>query len=322
MRTIRTIIALGLAASLAAAPAARAQGYPAKPVRIVVPYPAGGTTDIVARIVSPVLGEALGQPIIVENKAGAGGTIGTAEVARAAPDGHTVAVVFDNHAVNHHLYKNLPYDPFKAFEPVSLMVQSPLLLVGATNFPPSSARELVDYAKANRGKVPYGSTGTGNSSHLATLLLASREGIEAVHIPYKGGGPLVNDLIGGQVSFAFASLPLFAPHVRGGKLKALGVGGKARAPQLPQVPTVGETLPGFEAQSWVGMLVPAGTPRPVVARLADEVAKALARPDLRERLAGQGFIVVASSPGEFGSYLRAESDKWGKVIRDLKVTVE
>jgi tripartite-type tricarboxylate transporter receptor subunit TctC len=316
------LIAAGLAALVAFAPATQAQTYPTKPVRLVVPYPAGGTTDIVTRIVSPVLGEALGQPIIVENRSGAGGTIGTADVARAAPDGHTALVVFDNHAVNHYLYKTLPYDPLKAFEPVSLMVQSPLLLVGAPNFPPSTVRELVDYAKANRGKVAYGSTGTGNSSHLASLLLVQREGIDAVHVPYKGGGPLTNDLLGGQVSFAFASLPLFMPHVRSGKLKGLGVAGKERVPQLPQVPTVAETLPGFEAQSWVGMLVPAGTPQPVVTRLAREVANALARADLKERLAAQGFIVIGSTPGEFGAYVRAESDKWGKIIRDLNVTLE
>ena len=316
------LIAATLAALVAGAPAALAQTFPTKPVRVVVPYPAGGTTDLVARIVTPVLAESLGQPVLVENKAGAGGTIGTAEAARAAPDGHTVLAVFDNHAVNHHLYKNLPYDPLKAFEPVSLMVQSPLLLVGATSFPPANVAELVEYAKANRGKVAFGSTGTGNSGHLAALLLAQRGGYEALHVPYKGGAPLINDLLGGQVGYAFISMPLVAPHVRGGKLKALGLAGRERAPQLPQVPTVADTLAGFEAQSWVGMLVPAGTPQPVVARLASETAKALARPDLRERLAGQGFIVVGSTPADFGVYIRAESDKWGKVIRDLNVTLE
>ena len=316
------IIAAALAALAVAAPAALAQTFPTKPVRVVVPYPAGGTTDLVTRIVTPVLAESLGQPVLVENKAGAGGTIGTAEAVRAAPDGHTVLVVFDNHAVNHHLYKNLPYDPLKAFEPVSLMVQSPLLLVGATSFPPSNVGELVAYAKANRGKVAFGSTGTGNSGHLAALLLAQRGGYEALHVPYKGGAPLINDLLGGQVGFAFISMPLVASQVRGGKLKAIGLAGRDRAPQLPQVPTVADTLPGFEAQSWVGMLVPAGTPEPVVARLAAETTKALARPDIRERLAGQGFIVVASSPGDFGTYIRAESDKWGKVIRELNVTLE
>ena len=289
---------------------------------MIVPYPAGGTTDLVARIVTPALAESLGQPVLVENKSGAGGTIGTAEAARAVPDGHTVLVVFDNHAVNHHLYKNLPYDPLKAFEPVSLMVQSPLLLVGAMSFPPANVGELVEYAKAQRGKVAFGSTGTGNSGHLAALLLAQRGGYEAIHVPYKGGAPLINDLLGGQVGFAFISMPLVAPHVRGGKLKALGLAGRERAPQLPQVPTVADTLAGFEAQSWVGMLVPAGTPQPVVARLASETAKALARPDLRERLAGQGFIVVGSTPADFGTYIRAESDKWGKVIRDLNVALE
>jgi tripartite-type tricarboxylate transporter receptor subunit TctC len=315
----RTILTLLLAA---VASTAAAQTYPAKPVRLIVPYPAGGTTDIVARAVAPPLAESLGQPVIVENKAGAGGTIGTAEAARAAPDGYTLLGVFDNHSVNQYLYKNLPYDPLKAFEPVSLMVQSPLLLVGAPNFAPGNVRELVDYGRANPGKLNYGSTETGNSSHLASLALAQREGFDAVHVPYKGGGPLVNDLLGGQVNFAFASMPLFVQHVKGGKLKALGVAGRERAPQLPQVPTVAETLPGFEAQSWVGMLAPAGTPQPIVARLARDLRTTLHRPDLKERLLGQGFIVVGSTPAEFGVYIRAESDKWGKVIRDLNVTLE
>jgi tripartite-type tricarboxylate transporter receptor subunit TctC len=315
----RTILTLLLAAI---ASTAAAQTYPAKPVRLIVPYPAGGTTDIVARAVAPPLAESLGQPVIVENKAGAGGTIGTAEAARAAPDGYTLLGVFDNHSVNQYLYKNIPYDPLKAFEPVSLMVQSPLLLVGAPNFAPANVRELIDYGRANPGKLNYGSTGTGNSSHLASLALAQREGFDAVHVPYKGGGPLVNDLLGGQVNFAFASMPLFVQHVKGGKLKALGVAGRERAPQLPQVPTVAETLPGFEAQSWVGMLAPAGTPQPIVARLARDLRTTLHRPDLKERLLGQGFIVVGSTPAEFGVYIRAESDKWGKVIRDLNVTLE
>ncbi len=315
----RTILTLLLAA---VASAAVAQTYPAKPVRLIVPYPAGGTTDIVARAVAPLLAESLGQPVIVENKSGAGGTIGTAEAARAAPDGYTLLAVFDNHSVNQFLYKNLPYDPLKAFEPVSLMVQSPLLLVGAPNFAPGNVRELVDYGRANPGKLNYGSTGTGNSSHLASLALAQREGFDAVHVPYKGGGPLVNDLLGGQVNFAFASMPLFVQHVKGGKLKALGVAGRERAPQLPQVPTVAETLPGFEAQSWVGMLAPTGTPQPIVARLARDLRTTLQRPDLKERLLGQGFVVVGSTPAEFGVYIRAESDKWGKVIRDLNVTLE
>jgi len=316
------IAAACLAAAVAIGPAALAQSYPSKPVRLVVPFPAGGTTDIVTRAMAPVLAESLGQPVIVENKPGAGGTIGTAEAARAVPDGYTLLVVFDNHAVNHYLYKNLPYDPFKAFEPVSLMVQSPLLLVGAMRFPPRSVEELVDYGRANRGRLNYGSTGTGNSSHLASLLLVQRGGIEAVHVPYKGGGPLVNDLLGGQVDFAFASLPLFVQYVKGGKLRALGVAGRERVPQLPDVPTVAEALPGFEAQSWVGMLAPANTPQPVVARLAREVGIALGQTELKARLLAQGFVVVASTPEQFGAYLRAESDKWGRVIRDLNVTLE
>lgn len=311
-----------LMAALAAAPAALARTDPAKPVRLIVPDPAGGTTDSVARAVAPVLAASLGPPVIVENTAGAGGTIGTAEAARAAPDGYTLRVAFDTHSVNHNLFKNLPYDPLPAFAPVSLMVQSPLRLVGAPNFAPANVREPVDDGKANPDKRNDGSTGTGNASHLASLALAQPEGFPAVHVPYKGGGPLVNDLLGGQINVALASMPRFVPHVKEGQLEALGRAGRERAPQRPQVPTVAETLPGLEAQSWVAMFAPAGTPQPVLARRARDVRTAVQRPDLKARLLGPRFIVVGSTPEALDAYFRAESEKWGKVIGELNVTLE
>jgi tripartite-type tricarboxylate transporter receptor subunit TctC len=259
---------------------------------------------------------------VVENRAGAGGSIGEAEAAKAAPDGGTVLFVFDTHAVNHLLYKGLGYDPFKSFEHVSLLVTSPQTLVGANNFAPSSVAELVAYAKANPGKVTYATVGAGSSNHLNALLLSGRTGIEMTHVPYKGGAPMMIDLVGGQVNVMFVSAPQAIPQVKAGRIKALAIGSSRRIEQLPDTPTVAETLPGFAAQSWVGMLVPAGVPKEIVARYGAEARKALAEPEVRGKLAAQGFEVVGSSPEDFLVFARAESEKWAKVIRDYNIRVE
>jgi tripartite-type tricarboxylate transporter receptor subunit TctC len=296
--------------------------YPNKPVRVIVPWPAGGTVDGFARVVGPSFSSGLGRPIVVENKAGAGGSIGQAEAAKAPADGHTVLLVFDTHAVNHLLYKNLGYDPFKSFEHISLLVTSPQVLAGATNFAPGSVPELVAFAKANPGKVTYATVGAGSSNHLNALLLSNRTGIEMTDVPYKGGAPMMIDLVGGQVNVMFVSAPQAIPQVKGGRIKALAIGSSRRIPQLPDAPTVAETLPGFAAQSWVGMLVPAGTPKEIVARLHAEAKKALADPDVRGKLAAQGFDVVGSTPEEFLAFARTESEKWAKVIRDYNIRVE
>jgi tripartite-type tricarboxylate transporter receptor subunit TctC len=312
------LLALGMSLPLAAAFAQ----YPAKPIRMIVPWPAGGTVDGVARVLGPKLTEGLGRPIIVENKAGAGGSIGQAESAKAPADGHTVLLVFDTHAVNHLLYRDLGYDPFKSFEHVSLLVTSPQVLAGATNFAPGSVPELVAFAKANPGKVTYATVGAGSSNHLNALLLSNRTGIEMTHVPYKGGAPMMIDLVGGQVNVMFVSAPQAIPQVKAGRIKALAIGSARRIAQLPDTPTVAETLPGFAAQSWVGMLVPAGTPREIVARLNAEARKALDDPGVRGKLDAQGFDVVGSEPGEFLAFARAESEKWAKVIRDYNIRVE
>lgn len=311
-------LALGVSLPMAAALAQ----YPSKPIRVIVPWPAGGTVDGVARVIGPSFSAGLGRPVLVENKAGAGGSIGQAEAAKAPADGHTVLFVFDTHAVNHLLYGNLGYDPFKSFEHVSLLVTSPQVLAGATNFAPSTIAELVAQAKANPGKVTYATVGAGSSNHLNALLLSNRTGIEMTHVPYKGGAPMMIDLVGGQVNVMFVSAPQAIPQVKAGRIKALAIGSSRRIPQLPDTPTVGETLPGFAAQSWVGMLVPAGTPQEIVARLHAEVAKALADPEVRGKLAGQGFDVVGSTPEEFLAFARSESEKWAKVIRDYRIRVE
>ncbi len=312
------LLALGMSLPMAGAFAQ----YPAKPIRVIVPWPAGGTVDGIARVIGPSLSSGLGRAIVVENKAGAGGSIGQAEAAKAAPDGHTALLVFDTHAVNHLLYKNLGYDPFKSFEHVSLLVTSPQVLAGATNFAPNTVQELVTLAKANPGKVTYATVGAGSSNHLNALLLSNRTGIEMTHVPYKGGAPMMIDLVGGQVNVMFVSAPQAIPQVKAGRIKALAIGSARRIPQLPDTPTVAETLPGFAAQSWVGMLVPAGTPREIVARLNAEATKALADPGVRGKLDAQGFDVVGSTPEEFLAFARAESEKWAKVIRDYNIRVE
>jgi tripartite-type tricarboxylate transporter receptor subunit TctC len=233
-----------------------------------------------------------------------------------------VLFVFDTHAVNHLLYKNLGYDPFKSFEHVSLLVTSPQALVAANNFAPSSVAALVAYAKASPGKVTYATVGAGSSNHLNALLLSGRTGIEMTHVPYKGGAPMMVDLVGGQVNVMFVSAPQAIPQVKAGRIKALAIGSAARIPQLPDTPTVAETLPGFSAQSWVGMLVPAGTPKETVARYNAEARKALADSGVRGKLVAQGFDIVGSRPEEFLAFARAESDKWAKVIRDYNIKVE
>jgi len=314
-------IVAGFAAILFAA-VALAQGYPSKPVRVIVPWPAGGTVDGVARVIGPSFSAGLGRPVLVENKAGAGGSIGQAEAAKAPADGHTVLLVFDTHAVNHLLYKNLGYDPFKSFEHVSLLVTSPQVLAGATNFAPSTIAEFVTQAKANPGKVTYATVGAGSSNHLNALLFSNRTGIEMTHVPYKGGAPMMIDLVGGQVNVMFVSAPQAIPQVKAGRIKALAIGAARRIPQLPDTPTVAETLPGFAAQSWVGMLVPAETPKEIVARLNAEAKKALADPQVRGKLSAQGFDVVGNTPEEFLAFARAESEKWSKVIRDYRIRVE
>jgi tripartite-type tricarboxylate transporter receptor subunit TctC len=308
---------------LASAPVlAAAQGHPAKPLKLVVPWPAGGTVDGVARVMSPKLAESLGQPVIVENKPGAGGSVGAAAVARSLPDGQTLLMVFDTHAVNHHLYRDSGYDGFRSFEHISQLVSSPQILVAATNFRPATLAELIAYAKANPGRVTYGSVGTGSSNHSNALLLASRAGIEMVHVPYKGGAPMMADLIGGQLNVMFVSAPQAIPQLKAGRIKAFASGSRKRMPQLPDTPTVGETLSGFEAASWVGVVVPAGTPKEIVARLHHAFIRTLEDAEVGGKLRAQGFETVGSTPDEFLRFVGAESDKWAKVVREYAIKVE
>ena len=311
-----------LLAALAAIPCfAFAQAYPAKPVRMIVPFPPGGTTDLIARIVQPKFQEFLGQPVVIENKGGAGGSVGAAEAAQAAPDGYTILLVFDTHAVNHHIYKMAP-DPFTRLEHIMLMVSSPSTLVAVSSFAPNNLREVVARAKAESGKVTYATAGAASSNHLGALLLEQYAGIRMTHVHYKGGGPMIQALLGNQIDITFISTPLILPHIKAGKVKAIAVGGQKRMAVLPEVPTLSETYPGFEQISWFGLLTPIGVPREITAKLHREMGRALEVPEVRARLEERGFEVVASSPAEFLRYVRAESDKLGKLIRDNNIVPE
>ena len=297
------------------------QSYPAKPVRIIVPFPAGGTTDLVARMVQAKFQEFLGVQTIIENKGGAGGSIGANEAARAAPDGYTFLMVFDTHATNHHIYKEAP-DPFKTLEHLMLMVTSPSTLVAVPDFAPGNLKDLIARAKQEPGRVTYASVGSASSNHLGILQLEQAAGIAMTHIPYKGGGPLIQALLGQQVDISFVSTPLILPHLKSGKVKGIATGGRKRLAQMPEIPTLSETFPGMEMVSWFGLLAPVGVPRDITARIRRDMARAMEVPEIRQRLIDGGFDIVASSPDEFLKFVQNESDKLGKLIKDNGIKVE
>ena len=307
-------------ASLMAAAACLAQGYPAKPVRVIVPWPAGGGADIVARGVTQKLTEHFNQPFVVENRPGASGSLGTEVAAKQAPDGYTLLLIGANHATNSHLYPKLGFDPIRDFEPISLLTEAHNLLVVHPSVNARSVSEIIALARARPGQISYGSAGNGTTGHLAMELLKLSAKIDMVHIPYKGGAPFVNDLLGGQVSLGFENVLSSSPHVASGKLRAIATSGRQRSRALPEVPTVAESgLPGFEVVLWQGLLAPAGTPRPIIERLHEGVAASMAKPDLRERFAQLNVEPVGGTPAQFAAYLQSELDKWGKVIRSAGI---
>jgi tripartite-type tricarboxylate transporter receptor subunit TctC len=320
---------LGLAASLLAgsllvalhAAAGAAQPYPAKPLRMMVPANPGGATDVVARMLAPKLGEALGQPVLIDNRGGAGGTIGTEAVARAAPDGYTLLAIFDNFTTNPYLFKGLSYDPLKDFTPISLAVTSALIVVVPSQLGITRLEDLVRIAKAKGSALNYASAGPGSSNRLATELFKLAAGINPTAIHYKGGSAAMAALLGGQVDMMFVTLGVGLPYVKAGKLTALAVSSAGRNRLLPELPALGELYPGFEAQSWVGVLGPAGMPREIVARLNAEIVRVLAT-DVKERLQSQGYEVIGSTPEALGEWLRAESARWGRVIREQGITLD
>jgi tripartite-type tricarboxylate transporter receptor subunit TctC len=311
-----TGIALALAAPLAAADTA-AQ-YPSKPIHLVVPFPPGGTTDILARDVAQKLSETWHQQVIVENRPGAGGNIGADLVAKAAPDGYTLVMgTVGTHAINPSLYKKMPYDHVKDFAPVILVAGVPNVLVVNPSLPVHSVQELIAYAKANPGKLNFASSGNGTSIHLSGELFKAMTGVQMTHVPYKGSAPALTDLMGGQVQLMFDNLPSSLGFIKAGKLRALAVTSAARSATLPDLPTIAESgLPGFEASSWFGVLAPAGTPRDVVQKLNHAIAAWLATDDAKQRLLAQGAIAAGGSPESFAKHIDAETTKWAKVVAE------
>ena len=301
-----------------------AQTWPAKPLRLIVPFPPGGGNDVIARAVAQKLGERLGQSVVVENRAGANGIVGLQALLQAAPDGHTIAVgAAGPLAVNPSLYDKLPYEPLKDFAPVTNMVNFPLLLVTHPSVAAKNTRDLVALAKAQPGKLHYSSPGSGNSGHLAGELFNSMAGVKTVHVPYKGQGPALTDLLAGQVQMLYSSIPSVLPHVRQGQLNAIAVGSAKRIPSLPDIPTIAESgVPGYEAYSWVGMIAPAATPKAVISRLNREIVDILKERDVAEKLNGQGALPVGDTPEQFGAYIRSEIDKWGAVVRSSNIKVD
>jgi tripartite-type tricarboxylate transporter receptor subunit TctC len=293
--------------------------YPFKPVRPVVPAAAGGPTDLIARAIAPKLSEGLGQPVLVDNRGGAGGVVGTDIVAKAAPDGHTLALVFISHATNPAMAGKLPYDSARDFAPVTLVGYQTLLLVTHPSLPVNSVRDLITLAKSKPGKLDYAAD-KASGPHLAGELFKASTGTAIVHIAYKGNGPALADTLSGQIPFMFNTISTSLPHVKAGKLKALAVTSAQRSPLAPDVPTMAESgLPGFEVTPWYGILAPAGTPPEVVARLNAEALKVLRNPETRALLERQGIELVGSSPQEFGAYLQAETAKWTKVIKSAGI---
>ncbi len=313
----------GLAlAILAAAPQASGQGYPNKPVRIIVPNAASGLADICARLVAAKLGEALGRQFLVENRPGAGGTLGTAAAVRAAPDGYTLLAVFDSHAANPHLFGNLPYDTLADLAPISLLVRGPLVLVVRPGLSAASAEDFVKLARSKPGAINFATVGPGSPARLLMELLKIEAGIEVTMVSYKGAGLALGDLVGGEVDAMFATVPSVSSHMKAGRLRALAITSARRSPVAPGVPAMSETYPGFVSEAWVGLLAPAKTPPGIVARLNAEVVKLLDLPDVKAHFAEQGLETAGGTPAQLDQWIRAELERWGKVIREQKITLE
>lgn len=324
MQTTTKTIRLALVIAGFAATNAFAQAYPSKPIRLIVPFPPGGGNDVIARVVGQKLSERFGQPVIIDNRAGSNGIVGLQALAQAAPDGYTIGVgAAGPMAVNPSLYEKLPYDPVRDFAPITNMVIFPLLLVTHPSLPAKNMRELIAQATAKPGQIFYASPGNGNSGHLAGELFNSLAKVNTTHVPYKGQGPAVTDLLGGQVQMLYSSIPSVLPYVQQGRLNAVAVGSAQRLKSLPNIPTIAESgVPGYEAYSWVGMIAPANTPKEIVTRLNREIIDILKQKDVEEKLNQQGAIPVADTPEQFSSYIAAEIKKWGAVVKMANIKVD
>jgi tripartite-type tricarboxylate transporter receptor subunit TctC len=323
-KVLRTaLMALGAVLSFTAPLAAQAQGYPERPIKFVVPYPPGGGTDVVARIVQPRLQAVLGQSIVIDNKGGAGGSLGTDIVSKAAPDGYTVLFTLSSHTINPAIFPKLPYDTLKDFEPVGLVASLPQLLAANPGVPVRTVADLVAQAKAAPDKFSFASVGNGSPGHLAGELMVIRTGAQMVHIPYRGGGPAVTDVMGGQVPLIWVSIPAAAQQVKAGKLRALAVSTLKRSPAFPDVPTMHEAgVADFEVDSWYAMLVPAKTPRAIIDRLNKALNTVLAEPAIRSQLLEQGADAVGGTPEALGKVIAAELPKWAKLAKDANIKAD
>ena len=307
---------------LALTTVAAAQDYPAKPVRLIIPFPPGGSNDVVGRLIATKLGEQLGKQVVVDNRAGAGGTIGTELAANAPNDGYTLQIISIAHATNPWLYK-LPYDPIKSFTPISILATGPNVLAINPTLPVNSVKELVALAKQKPGELQYASAGVGSFQHLGGELFKLEAGVNMLHVPFKGGGPSMIDVIGGHTKLLFSSLVQTTPHIRSGKLKALGVGGTKRNPVLPDVPTIAEAgVPTYEAVNWWGLVAPAGTPAPIIARLHKAVQAVQGAEDVQKQFASEGAEIVRMSPAEFGAFMQKEMDRWGRVVKEAGIKAQ
>lgn len=315
-----------LSLTLLLAPLALAQttaAYPSKPITMIVPFPPGGPTDLVARVLAQTMGAQMGQQIIVDNRGGANGNIGSAAAAKAAPDGYTVLYNTSSITLSPALYKKLSYDVQRDLAPVGLAATVPLALVVNTAVPANSLKEFIAYAKANPGKLSYGSAGNGNITHLGAFQFLQANGIDAVHVPYKGSAPADADLVGGQIQFMTDTVNSVAGFVRENRLKLLAVTTLKRTSLFPDAPTMAEAgMPGFDVSAWQGLMVPAGTPEPIIKRLNVEMAKALKDPEVLKKLAGQGAIPLGSTPQEYGAYIKSEMTRWSDIVRQTGVSLE
>lgn len=314
LKTVAVAFALSLACAIGSA---SAQNFPTKPVRFVVPFAPGGSTDTLARTIGQKLSDYLGEQVVVDNRPGANGDIGMLLVARAAPDGYTVVLGYiANLGIGPSLYAKMPYDPVKDFAPITQVAGASNILVVHPSVPAKNFKEFITYTKANPGKVNFASAGVASVGHLTGELLNNLAGIDMVHVPYKGSGQAITDLVGGHVKVMISGMASTLPHVKTGKLRGLATTGAKRTPATPDLPTIAESgFPGFEASSWFGVLAPARTPRPVVARLHADIVKSLQQPDVRQRLENVGFEIVGGTPDEFAGYIQSEIRKWAKVVK-------
>ena len=312
---------LAILLSLLAAPSAFAQAYPNRPIRMISPWPPGGPAEALARVITTKMSETMGQPFVIESKPGANGTIGTTFVAKAPPDGYTLLLAnLGPTAIAPALSKDLQYDTLKDFEPITQVVSGPTLLLVRNGLPVHSVRELIAFAKANPDKLSYGSVGISSTTHLASENLNLMAGINTTHIPYKGSTPVLVDMMGERVDFAFIGISGSIQQARQGQVRAIAISTLKRSPTFPDIPAVAETVPGFELNSWYGLLAPAGTPKPIIARLQQETAAVLKRPDVQDWMKQNGLEPIGSSAEEYAAYIRSELVKWAKAVKDAKIT--